>query len=140
MLLLSDTHHNRIVFLSVGCNKLGYDFEARLTLVLQEDGTEVDDEDYFQCLDSGTVFLLLREGEKWKRRGLTGKCLEVNLKVKICQKKVRKKRKIVLDWVMRPAVSQQDVRFVTKKKKEKKEKKHVLLQDEMRQIRECGKR
>ena len=36
---------------------------------MEEDGTEVDDEEYFQCLESGTVFLLLREDEKWKPRG-----------------------------------------------------------------------
>ena len=38
---------------------------------MEDDGTEVDDEEYFQCLESGTVFLLLRGDEKWKPQGST---------------------------------------------------------------------
>ena len=39
--------------------------------MIEDDGTEVDDEEYFQCLESGTVFLLLRGDEKWKPQGST---------------------------------------------------------------------
>ncbi|XP_053325360.1 cell death activator CIDE-3 isoform X2 [Spea bombifrons] len=37
-----------------------------ITLVLDEDGTGVDTEDYFQSLESGAVFMALAKGQKWK--------------------------------------------------------------------------
>ncbi|XP_018431614.1 PREDICTED: cell death activator CIDE-3 isoform X2 [Nanorana parkeri] len=37
-----------------------------ITLVLEEDGTEVDTEDFFQSLDSGAVFMALEKGQTWK--------------------------------------------------------------------------
>ncbi|XP_056380693.1 lipid transferase CIDEC isoform X2 [Hyla sarda] len=37
-----------------------------ITLVLEEDGTGVDTEDFFQSLDSGAVFMALGKGQKWK--------------------------------------------------------------------------
>ncbi|POI36172.1 hypothetical protein CIB84_000077 [Bambusicola thoracicus] len=39
-----------------------------ITLVLAEDGTIVDDEDYFLCLPSNTKFVALAEGERWSGR------------------------------------------------------------------------
>ncbi|XP_016049178.1 DNA fragmentation factor subunit alpha [Erinaceus europaeus] len=38
---------------------------APVTLVLAEDGTIVDDDDYFLCLPSNTKFVALAGGEKW---------------------------------------------------------------------------
>ncbi|KAM5148705.1 lipid transferase CIDEC isoform 1-T2 [Mantella aurantiaca] len=37
-----------------------------ITLVLDEDGTGVDTEDFFQSLDSGAVFMALAKGQTWK--------------------------------------------------------------------------
>ncbi|XP_030045969.1 lipid transferase CIDEA [Microcaecilia unicolor] len=36
-----------------------------VTLVLEEDGTVVDNEEFFQSLQDNTCFLLLEEGQKW---------------------------------------------------------------------------
>ncbi|XP_008940298.1 PREDICTED: DNA fragmentation factor subunit alpha, partial [Merops nubicus] len=41
-----------------------------ITLVLAEDGTIVDDEDYFLCLPSNTEFVALAKNEKWPSRSL----------------------------------------------------------------------
>ncbi|XP_053109187.1 cell death activator CIDE-A-like isoform X2 [Hemicordylus capensis] len=37
-----------------------------ITLVLEEDGTVVDTEDYFQSLEENTCFMVLKKGQKWK--------------------------------------------------------------------------
>ncbi|XP_061451096.1 lipid transferase CIDEA isoform X2 [Rhineura floridana] len=37
-----------------------------ITLVLEEDGTVVDTEDFFQSLRDNTHFMLLEKGQKWK--------------------------------------------------------------------------
>ncbi|XP_040214950.1 cell death activator CIDE-3 isoform X3 [Rana temporaria] len=37
-----------------------------ITLVLDEDGTGVDTEDFFQSVDSGVVFMALTKGQTWK--------------------------------------------------------------------------
>ncbi|XP_054841311.1 cell death activator CIDE-A [Eublepharis macularius] len=37
-----------------------------ITLVLEEDGTVVDTEDFFQSLGDNTHFMLLERGQKWK--------------------------------------------------------------------------
>lgn len=41
-----------------------------ITLVLAEDGTIVDDEDYFLCLPSDTTFVALAKNEKWPGKSL----------------------------------------------------------------------
>ncbi|KAM6240765.1 DNA fragmentation factor subunit alpha [Porphyrio hochstetteri] len=41
-----------------------------ITLVLAEDGTIVDDEDYFLCLPPNTEFVALAKNEKWSSRSL----------------------------------------------------------------------
>lgn len=38
---------------------------APVTLVLAEDGTIVDDDDYFLCLPRNTKFVVLASNEKW---------------------------------------------------------------------------
>ncbi|XP_031469199.1 DNA fragmentation factor subunit alpha [Phasianus colchicus] len=43
-----------------------------ITLVLAEDGTIVDDEDYFLCLPSNTKFVALAKGERWSGRSADG--------------------------------------------------------------------
>lgn len=36
-----------------------------VTLVLEEDGTVVDTEEFFKSLDDNTHFMVLEKGEKW---------------------------------------------------------------------------
>ncbi|XP_038602469.1 DNA fragmentation factor subunit alpha [Tachyglossus aculeatus] len=43
-----------------------------ITLVLAEDGTIVDDEDYFLCLPSNTKFVVLARNEKWEYSNTDG--------------------------------------------------------------------
>lgn len=55
-----------------GAEKLGYT-EINLNelrLVLESDGTEVEDDDYFQTAIKDTVFLLLKEDERWLPPGV----------------------------------------------------------------------
>ncbi|RLV89929.1 hypothetical protein DV515_00014625 [Chloebia gouldiae] len=53
------------------CGVLAID-KARepITLVLAEDGTIVDDEDYFLCLPANTKFVALAKDEKWSSKSL----------------------------------------------------------------------
>ncbi|CAE1322973.1 DFFA [Acanthosepion pharaonis] len=50
---------------SKGKLKLGLTDEAEIRLVLETDGTDVDDEDYFSLLPNDTVFVLLESDEQW---------------------------------------------------------------------------
>ncbi|XP_077168446.1 DNA fragmentation factor subunit alpha [Paroedura picta] len=43
-----------------------------ITLVLADDGTIVDDEDYFLCLPSNTKFVVLAKDEKWASSSIDG--------------------------------------------------------------------
>ncbi|KGL85581.1 Cell death activator CIDE-A, partial [Tinamus guttatus] len=36
-----------------------------VTLVLEEDGTVVETEEFFQSLDDNTHFMILEKGQKW---------------------------------------------------------------------------
>jgi len=56
--------------LFTGCEKLSY--EGAVSVVLEEDGTVVEDEDYFALLERNTTFILLTDGEKWKPVWETG--------------------------------------------------------------------
>jgi hypothetical protein len=38
-------------------------------VVLETDGTEVDDREYFQTLPENSIFLFLRSGEIWRPEG-----------------------------------------------------------------------
>ncbi|XP_076320442.1 DNA fragmentation factor subunit alpha-like [Tachypleus tridentatus] len=53
-----------------GAEKLGYQLHPPLKVVLESDGTEVDDENYFQTINKDTVFILLRENEQWNPSGV----------------------------------------------------------------------
>ncbi|XP_076328540.1 uncharacterized protein LOC143234791 isoform X2 [Tachypleus tridentatus] len=48
-----------------GGEKLGYSLKPPLRVVLESDGTEVEDENYFQTVEKDTVFLLLAPSENW---------------------------------------------------------------------------
>lgn len=51
-----------------GCKKLDQASE-HVTVVLEEDGTVVDDEDYFAFIPENTVLMFLIGEEKWTERG-----------------------------------------------------------------------
>jgi len=48
-----------------GKHKLGYPVDKSLQLVLEEDGTEVEDEDYFSTLPPNTTLMLLFSEDRW---------------------------------------------------------------------------
>ena len=50
-------------------DKLGYDDRQEVYLVLEEDGTEVDDEEYFQSLPDNTRLMLLHHQDIWSPVG-----------------------------------------------------------------------
>ena len=50
--------------LAKGSEKLGY--SEPMTVVLEEDGTVIEDEDCFELLEANTMFTLLTDGETWK--------------------------------------------------------------------------
>ncbi|KAM4873362.1 DNA fragmentation factor subunit alpha isoform 2-T2 [Thomomys bottae] len=58
---------------SKACDVLGIDETLTpVTLVLAEDGTIVDDDDYFLCLPSNTKFVALACNEKWRYNNSDG--------------------------------------------------------------------
>ncbi|XP_010890088.1 DNA fragmentation factor subunit alpha isoform X2 [Esox lucius] len=48
-----------------GSKSLGFNTSTSVSVVLEDDGTIVEDEDYFLCLPSHTTFMLLDEKETW---------------------------------------------------------------------------
>ena len=48
-----------------GVEKLKYPAEQEIVVVLEEDGTEVDEDDYFQTLDDNTELMILYRGDRW---------------------------------------------------------------------------
>lgn len=58
-----------IVIVCAGREKLELG-DARVRVVLEIDGTHVDDAEYFTSLPENTVFLFLRQGEHWYPAGV----------------------------------------------------------------------
>ena len=52
-----------------GKDKLNYPPDKEVYVVLEEDGTEVDEEEYFQTLPENTLLMLLHVGDKWSPFG-----------------------------------------------------------------------
>ncbi|XP_056131253.1 DNA fragmentation factor subunit alpha [Lampris incognitus] len=48
-----------------GCEFLGFSSDSPVSVVLEDDGTIVQDEAYFLCLPLNTKFMLLHENETW---------------------------------------------------------------------------
>ncbi|CAH1773842.1 unnamed protein product [Owenia fusiformis] len=46
------------------CDKL--DIDGNVRVVLEADGTEVDDDDYFSFVEANSTLMLLKDGESWK--------------------------------------------------------------------------
>ncbi|KAL4221018.1 hypothetical protein ACF0H5_019281 [Mactra antiquata] len=53
-------------FISKGKQKLNVPDTESVKIVFETDGTEVDEDDYFQFLPFNTTLMLLRDGETWK--------------------------------------------------------------------------
>ena len=53
------------LFFIAGKEKLNYPMDKPVYVVLEEDGTEVDEEEYFQTLPENTLLMLLYVGDKW---------------------------------------------------------------------------
>ena len=56
-------------FLVAGKAKLNYAIDKKVYVVLEEDGTEVDEEEYFQTLPANTLLMLLFVGDRWSPFG-----------------------------------------------------------------------
>ena len=52
-------------FITTAQRKLCYSPDTAVVAVLEEDGTEVDEDDYFQTLDPNTCLMLLHAGDRW---------------------------------------------------------------------------
>lgn len=73
-------HINEILFHPLGKDKLGVPASEPVRLVLESDGTQVEDGEYFRTLANNSVLLLLRQGERWFPTGVdvikAGKLME----------------------------------------------------------------
>ena len=75
MLFINTVHEllyrlSYLVFQSLsGKEKLNYPMDKPVYVVLEEDGTEVDEEEYFQTLPENTLLMLLYIGDKWSPYG-----------------------------------------------------------------------
>lgn len=49
---------------------MGYENYRYLRVVFENDGTEVEDDSYFQSAEKDTIFLLLRDDENWLPPGM----------------------------------------------------------------------
>jgi hypothetical protein len=58
------------VFVIEGKEKLQVPQNEPVRLVLESDGTQVEDGEYFRTLPNNTVILLLRPGERWYPTGV----------------------------------------------------------------------
>lgn len=54
----------------LGKEKLGVPPNEIVSLVLESDGTQVEDGEYFKTLANNTILLLLRHGERWCPTGV----------------------------------------------------------------------
>ena len=52
-----------------GREKLGFGISEPVKVVLEADGTQVDDGEYFQTLPENSIFQFLRSGEIWHPAG-----------------------------------------------------------------------
>lgn len=56
---------NELSFVISGRQLLGIPESEPVSAVLEEDGTEISDEDYFAFIRHNTTIMLLRTGQKW---------------------------------------------------------------------------
>ena len=58
-----------LLFFIAGKAKLNYAVDKKVYVVLEEDGTKVDEEEYFQTLPANTLLMLLYVGDRWSPFG-----------------------------------------------------------------------
>lgn len=58
-----------LLFDTTGKDKLGISASENVRVVLELDGTQVEDGEYFRTLPNNTVLLLLRPGDRWSPSG-----------------------------------------------------------------------
>lgn len=63
-------HISEILLHLLGKDKLGVPASEPVRLVLESDGTQVEDGEYFRTLANNSVLLLLRQGERWFPTGV----------------------------------------------------------------------
>ncbi|PBC29626.1 Cell death activator CIDE-3 [Apis cerana cerana] len=63
-------HLGTSVFNTVSKEKLGVPQSENVSVVLESDGTQVEDGEYFKTLANNTILLLLRHGERWCPTGV----------------------------------------------------------------------
>lgn len=74
-LLISTHSHNKWLhfsywFIHTGKDKLGVPASEPVRVVLECDGTQIEDGEYFRTLANNSVLLLLRQGERWYPTGV----------------------------------------------------------------------
>lgn len=62
-------NYYKLIFLT-GKDKLGVPASEPVRVVLECDGTQIEDGEYFRTLANNTVLLLLRQGERWYPTGV----------------------------------------------------------------------
>lgn len=58
------------LYRTTGKDKLGVPASEPVRVVLECDGTQIEDGEYFRTLANNTVLLLLRQGERWYPTGV----------------------------------------------------------------------
>lgn len=62
--------NDHFIRIDTGKDKLGVPASEPVRLVLESDGTQVEDGEYFRTLANNTILLLLRQGERWYPTGV----------------------------------------------------------------------
>lgn len=75
MIIYKSKEPQHCIFTTTGREKIGYSVEENVRLVLESDGTHVDDEEYLRWLPDSTTFLLLRTGESWNMPACHNSCI-----------------------------------------------------------------
>lgn len=66
----NEKYENVIALFYAGKDKLGVPASEPVRVVLDCDGTQIEDGEYFRTLANNTVLLLLRQGERWYPTGV----------------------------------------------------------------------
>ena len=62
------------LFFFSGKKKFDWDENESVQVVLEVDGTEVSDQDYFSCLPKDTTLMLLRSDQQWAKHDRSDMC------------------------------------------------------------------
>lgn len=55
----------KILYLCLAQQKLDINENEPIKVVLESDGTEIDEEDYFDTLETNTLIMILKSDQKW---------------------------------------------------------------------------